>query len=78
MAWALIDPNCNEGDVVVLGTVAANRDAAVDLAETTKDVGLWSGYSEFPLPNGTRGSLSDLEAYGYRIAEIDITIKEPS
>ena len=76
MAWALIDPNWDEGDVVVLETVAANRDAAVDLAETDKGVALWSGYSEFPLPAGTRGSIATLEAYGYRVAEINITLKE--
>lgn len=75
MPWALIDPNWNEGDVVVLETVAANRQACVDLAETDRGVSLWSGYSEFPLPTGTRGSIVALEAHGYRIAEIEIIIK---
>lgn len=76
MAFALIDPNWNEGDLVVLETVAANEQAAVDLAETDKGVSLWSGYSEFPLPGGTRGSIESLRRHGFRIAEIEISIKE--
>lgn len=76
MPWALIDPNWNEGDLVVLETVAENREAAINLAETDKGVALWSGYSEFPLPHGTRGSIAKLEAHGYRIAEITITIND--
>lgn len=78
MPFALIDPNWNEGDLVVLETVAANREAAIELAETDKGVALWSGYSEYPLPKGTRGSIETLQRHGYRIAEVEITIKDQS
>lgn len=74
LPYALIDPNYNEGDEVVLSTVAANREAAVDLAVRSKEVSLWSGFSEHPLPAGTLGNLQSLEMYGFRIAEIAIEI----
>ena len=76
MPYALIDPNFNEGDEVCLSTVAANKEAAIELAETSKEVSLYSGYSEFPMPNGTRGRIDTLKQFGFRIAEVEITIKQ--
>ncbi len=74
MAYALIDPNWNEGDLVVFATVAANKEACIERAETCDDVSLYSGGSKFPLPDGTRGSIKSLESHGFRIAKIEIKI----
>lgn len=73
--YALIDPNWGEGERVVPGTIAGSREEAQYLAEMNPAVAMYSGYSEFPFPVGTRGKIERLEKQGYRIAEVEIVIK---
>lgn len=74
--YVVIDPNWGEPKSV-FSTVRPSIEEAWLAAETDPTLSLYSGYSEFPLPNGTPGKRDLLQKQGYKVGKIKVSI-EPS
>lgn len=72
--YALIDPRWGD-PAAVTTTIADTYERSKWLTERCAEVSLYSGYSEYPLPKGTPGNYERLKDQGFRIREIEITIK---
>lgn len=62
--YAIFDPNWGEAKVIP-ETVCHSEEEAWSAACYLMDHSLYSGYSQFPLPNGTKGIPERLKKAGY-------------
>lgn len=70
--WAVTDPNWGEPKIITQ-SVADTRSAAVDAFLNMPSYGLYTGASQWPMPNGTRGDMEIAEKYGFRVVKIDLS-----
>ncbi|NDV50174.1 hypothetical protein [Salipiger sp. PrR003] len=68
--YALIDPNWGQPKAIA-STRRETVEDAWAAAILCEEASLYSGRSQFPLPNGTPGKRSRLEASGYRVLPVD-------
>lgn len=76
--FALIDPMWGEGPRVITDTIRDTEEEAWTAACDCREVSLYSGWSEFPYPNGTKGTRERLESFGFRVKPIRMEILEPT
>lgn len=66
MFYAVTDPNWGEPRVIP-ETVRTSTEFAVDTFLRMREYGLYTGASEFPLPNGTKGNMTRATEQGFKV-----------
>jgi hypothetical protein len=69
--WAVSDPNWGN-PIVIPETIRPGQMAAEEAFLTLTDYGIYTGASMFPLPEGTRGRMSDARKHGFKLVRITI------
>lgn len=74
--WCVFDPNWGEGPIPLVTTIGHSAEEAKNRAINTDERGamMYSGYSKYPLPNGTPGSWEKLSMHGYRVRQVTIAM----
>ena len=69
--YALIDPNWGD-PIIAAHTISETFEGAWLAAIADPGYSLYSGYSQYPLPDGTLGDIKKMKSYGFSVKAVNI------